>query len=104
MRDGRFQPTLVVTVDAALDDVADVAASGLDPDALRGDAWWWAIRRGEVAPSQALAEDLEAQGASGLLVNSFAPLAGPKDMNLVLWRWSPDSLRVVDDERRLPRP
>jgi hypothetical protein len=51
-----------------------------------------------------LAEDLIAAGHSGLLVRSFAASAGPREMNLVLWTWSADTLRVIDDERRLPAP
>jgi len=51
--------------------------------------------------TQTLSESLIDQGASGLLIRSFAPRSGPNDLNLVLWRWSPDTLRVIDDERRL---
>jgi len=104
MRDGRFQPTLILTLQATLDAVVDASASTLDAAALADPDWWWATRQGRLSPSQAIAEELIAEGAAGLLVRSFAPLAGPKDMNLILWSWSPESLRVIDDEGRLPRP
>lgn len=104
MRNGRFEPTLVVTVEADLQGVVDAAASAIDEDRLAGDEWWWAVREKRLAPSQALAEELIEGGASGLLVRSFAALAGPKDMNLVLWRWSEETVRVLDTGGRLPRP
>lgn len=104
MRNGRFEPTLVVTVEAEIEGVVDAAASGIGEEDLGGDDWWWAVRERRLAPSQALAETLIEGGASGLLVRSFAKLAGPKDMNLVLWRWSEETVRVIDTEGRLPRP
>lgn len=103
-RDGRLQPTLFVSFDARLERIVDAEASGLDHGVLSDPDWKWANRRGEVAPSQALAEGLMAQGAHGLLVRSIAPDAGPLERNLVLWRWDASTLRVVDDEGRLPRP
>jgi len=104
-RDGRFQPTLFVSIEATLEGIADAAASGLDEAVLSEPEWARLNRQGQLAPSQALAEALIGQGATGMLVRSFAPEAGPREMNLVLWSWSPDTLRVIDDERRLaPSP
>jgi RES domain-containing protein len=104
IRSGRLQPTLVVAFEADLTDIVDAAASGLDEALLSTPAWREGQVRGEVSPSQRLAEDLIAQGAHGLLVRSFAPDAGPLEMNLVLWTWDATSLRLIDDERRLPPP
>lgn len=101
MRDGRFQPTLFVSIEARLERIVDAAASSLDEEVLTEPEWWRHMRQGRTAPSQELAENLIAQGANGLLVRSFAPLAGPSDLNLVLWSWDAKTLRVIDDERRL---
>lgn len=103
-RNGRLQPTLFVSFEAKLDGVVDADASALDSALLNDPAWKLAQRTRGVAPSQALAEDLIAQGAYGLMVRSFAPDAGPLEMNLVLWTWDATTLRVVDDEGRLPAP
>ncbi len=100
-RSGRLQPTLVMAYEADLTGIVDASASGLDMAALGDDGW---LRDQGPSPSQALAEDLIAAGHSGLLVRSFAASAGPREMNLVLWTWSADTLRVIDDERRLPAP
>lgn len=100
-RSGRLQPTLVVAVEAEVDAIADAEASGLDPAVLAAPMWREGQLRGEVAPSQRLAEELIAGGARGLLVRSFAPDAGPLEKNLVLWIWPEGSLKVIDDERRL---
>lgn len=101
MRDGNVQPTLILSVHADLTGIVDAAASGLDAAALSEPEWWRHERNGASAPSQSLAEELIAQGANGLLVRSFAPRAGPNDLNLVLWTWDAATLRVLDDERRL---
>jgi hypothetical protein len=73
----------------------------LDEAAISEPEWARLNRQGELAPSQALAETVIGQGATGLLVRSFAPLAGPSDLNIVLWRWDATTLRVIDDEKRL---
>lgn len=96
-----MQPTLFISYEARLADIVDAAASGLPPELLGADDWQRRADAVQLPPSQALAEDLIAQGATGLLVPSFAPDARPGDLNLVLWRWTPETLRVVDDERRL---
>ena len=96
-----MQPTLFISYDASLGDIVDAAASGLPPEMLGADDWQRRAGAGEVPPSQALAESLIAQGAAGMLVRSFAPDARAGDLNLVLWRWTPETLRVVDDEKRL---
>ncbi len=101
-RTKRMQPTLFVSYEASLVDVVDAAASGLDDAVLGADDWQRRMDAEGMAPSQLLADELAAQGAQGLLVRSYAPEASPADLNLVLWRWSSDTLRVVDDEGRLP--
>jgi RES domain-containing protein len=43
---------------------------------------------------------------AGIIVPSYAAGADRKAKNLVLWRWSedlPHRVRIVDEERRLPR-
>lgn len=104
MRSGKLQPTLVVSMDANLMGIVDAAASGITEDLLSTPMWREGQVRGEVAPSQQLAENLIAQGAKGLLVRSFVPDAGPLEMNLVLWTWDATSLRLIDDEARLSSP
>jgi RES domain-containing protein len=101
-RDGRFQPTLFISIEAKLDTIVDAAASGIEEAVLAEPEWARLNRQGTIAPPQQLAETLVGQGATGMLVRSFAPLAGPSDLNLVLWRWDAATLRVVDDEGRLP--
>ena len=60
--------------------------------------------RGEIPPTQALADRLIRAGYVGMLVRSFAAGAGPNDLNLVFWTWGarpPSRVAVIDDERRL---
>lgn len=97
-----MQPTLFISYEARLTGVADAAASGLDPALLGADDWQQRMDEEGVAPSQELAERLIEEGAQGLLVRSFAPNAREDDTNLVLWSWDATTLRVIDDEKRLP--
>lgn len=100
-RVGRLQPVLIVSFEADLRGIVDAAASAiLRPEIVASD-WRDQMRDLGQSESQALAESLIADGANGLLVRSFAPMAGPNDLNLVLWTWDPATLRVIDDERRL---
>ena len=101
VRSGRMQPTLIVAMEARLTDIVDATASELSEHLLSAPMWREGQIRGEIAAPQQLSEDLIAQGARGLLVRSLVPGAGPLEMNLVLWSWDLDSLRVIDDERRL---
>lgn len=107
-----LQPTLLVTyeVDAepvfdALDPAA-LAGQGMAPADLAADDWRLRMRDGGIAPTQAFAGRLMAQGFAGMRVPSFARGAAPGAANLVLWRWGPDlpvAVRLVDDEARLRR-
>lgn len=101
-RTRRMQPTLFISYEARLNGIVDAGASGLDLTVLGADDWQRRMDELGIAPSQTLAEGLIEAGAAGLLVRSFAPLAGPDDLNIVLWSWSTDTLRVIDDEGRLP--
>ncbi len=68
--------------------------------------WESLASRGRTPPSWTLAARLIGQGIAGILVPSFAPAAGPADVNAVFWRWSddlPHQVRVIDDLKRLPR-
>ena len=68
--------------------------------------WEGLASRGTTPPTWTLAERLRGQGVAGILVPSFAPGAGPLDVNAVFWRWSdspPHQVRVIDDLRRLPQ-
>jgi RES domain-containing protein len=109
---GHLQPTTLVSyradIEAVFDsrDAAALKSQGVDPADLSDPSWRDQMRdRGE-ARTQTLARRLSAAGHNGLLVRSFAPGAGPDDLNLVLWRWGEaDGARLVliDDENRLLR-
>jgi RES domain-containing protein len=102
---GTLQPTVLVSYRADLFPVFDAAdpraleEQDLNPEILEARDWRIAMRNGP-APTQALAERLIEEGYCGMRVPSFAPGAGPKDLNLVLWRWK-GMLTLVDDEGRL---
>ena len=69
-------------------------------------AWEDLASRGQVPPSWALARRLIASGVAGIIAPSFAPGASTADLNVVFWRWAdagPHMVRVIDDNRRLPR-
>jgi RES domain-containing protein len=106
-RAGAFQPVTLVCYRADFDPVLDardpaaLAAHGATAELLADDAWRLRTAPSGKAPTQALAERLIAADFVGMLVRSFAPGATPADLNLVLWRWGPDSLSVIDDEGRL---
>ncbi|GGE04500.1 hypothetical protein GCM10011390_24310 [Aureimonas endophytica] len=109
---GSLQPTVLVSYEAAIERVFDATdagllqAAGLDPAALADPSWRDEMKsRGEAA-TQAFARRLFAEGFDGLRVRSFAPGAGAKDLNLVLWRWGAfgtSRLTLIDDENRLSR-
>jgi RES domain-containing protein len=61
---------------------------------------------GRIAPSQAIAKRLRGRGYAGALVPSYVPGATAGNINLVLWKWSPDlphKISVFDPSHRLPR-
>ena len=106
---GTLQPTMLVCYEADIDNVFDTRdASGLfqyqtTPALIPDPAWRDRMSGGGPAPTQALAARLIAEGYAGLLVRSFARGAAKTDLNLVIWCWSPSSLRLIDDENRLRR-
>lgn len=111
-RVGTLQPTTLVCYEAEIARVFDgrhpaaLAAAGIEARDLADDGWRERMRDDGEAPTQVFARRLIDSGHHGLLVRSFAPGAGPADLNLVLWRWgpaAPSRLTLVDDENRLLR-
>lgn len=106
---GTLQPTTLVAYHADLHRVFDTG----DPDQLRdlglqatdlaADDWRFRMQQDGKAPTQLLAERLMADGYVGMQVRSYAKGATAEDLNIVLWSWGDDSLRLVDDEQRLVR-
>ncbi len=66
--------------------------------------WEAEMQSGTVPRSQALADRLGAAGQFGMVVRSFARGAGPTDMNLVLWKWTDNTVKLIDPEGRLSCP
>jgi RES domain-containing protein len=104
---GTLQPTTLVAYEADIGPIFDgtdpaaMAAQGLSPADLAADDWRARMLAEGKAPTQRLAERLKAAGFAGMQVRSFAKGATEADLNLVLWVWGPDALRLVDDEGRL---
>lgn len=66
--------------------------------------WEADMLAGAIPASQALADRLIAAGYAGMRVRSFALGTGAGDINLVMWRWGPETparVVLVDDEGRL---
>ena len=109
---GALQPTTLVSYDADIGAVVDfsdpaaLAAAGWTMAALSDPSWREQMKAKGEAPTQGLARQILDAGGHGLLVRSFAPGAGPADLNLVLWRWGdqpPTRLELIDSEGRLSR-
>jgi RES domain-containing protein len=66
-------------------------------------AWKDLSTQGIKPPSWAMTERLVAGAAAGVIVPSFAKGAGAADINVVFRDWAPHQVRVIDDNRRLPR-
>lgn len=107
---GALQPTTLVSYDADIrivfdtQDLAALAAEGVDEKTLADPTWRDQMRRFGEARTQLWARDLFARGFHGLLVRSFAPGTTIDDLNLVLWKWGaapPARLTLIDDEGRL---
>lgn len=107
----KAQPMTICAYEVDCEDVVDLT-DGRERRRWRiGDAdlscpWEDLAARGQTPPSWTLANRMIAEGRAGILVPSFAPGAGPGDVNAVFWRWSdapPHQVRVVDDTGRLPR-
>jgi RES domain-containing protein len=105
------QPLTICAYDVDCADVADLtdpaARAALHADAADLSCAWEALAlRNMTPPSWVLASRLSAAGVAAIIVPSFAPGATSFDRNIVFWRWAdapPHQVRVVDDERRLPR-
>ncbi len=109
---GTLQPTTLVAYRAKFAllfdgrDLAALAAYEMTPDDLSDPAWRARMLEEDAVPTQILATRLVAEGFAGLLAPSQARGAGPRDVNVVLWRWNDGpgtALAVVDDEGRLKR-
>lgn len=107
---GDLQPTTLVCYHAEIERVFDIAdtaalgAAGLDEAFLADPTWRDQMKKSGEARTQRFARNLIAEGYNGLLVRSFAKGSGPRDMNLVLWRWgesAPSRLTLIDDDDRL---
>ena len=106
---GALQPTMLVSYQADIDPIFDtrdgteMSEYCVTPALIEDAAWRDQMLNGKPVPTQDLAGRLVADGYAGLLARSFAKGASETDLNLVLWAWSPTSLRVIDDEDRLQR-
>ena len=104
-----LNPTLLVCYEADLTPVFDATdaqalmGQGMTPSDLAADDWRLRMDKG-LAPTQAFANRLIAQGFCAMIVPSFARNVAPGARNVVLWRWSdslPARLAVIDPEGRL---
>ncbi|MCB6177324.1 RES domain-containing protein [Rhodobacter sp. Har01] len=102
-----LQPTILVSFQADIEPIFDATnpqalqARGLTAASLAANDWRAQMAAGGEAPTQTLARTLAAEGYAGLLAPSYARLAPPQARNLVLWRWTAETLRLIDDEARL---
>ena len=109
---GTLQPTTLVSYEADIGpvfdglDAAALARYGMTPETLAADDWRIRMQRDGIAPTQAFAAQLIADGFAALRVPSFAKGAVVSDVNLVLWVWGPGlpaRLILIDDEGRLAK-
>lgn len=107
----RIDPCVLCSYDVDCEDLVDLrtararAAAGVRIEEMDS-AWMSAIAEGRRPGSWDVHARLASRGAAGILVPSFAPGAGPKDRNLVLWTWSdelPHRVAVIDPRGLLPR-
>jgi RES domain-containing protein len=107
----RLPPILICEYDVDCEHIADLSDDntrrdlGIDLADLSG-AWLDYQRAGRLAPSQAVAAFLKAEGYAGIIVRSFARQATDANHNLVLWDWGPEPphrVNVHDPEGRLAR-
>jgi RES domain-containing protein len=102
-----LQPTILVSFHADIDPVFDatdpkaLAGQSMTPEALAANDWRVEMAAGKDAPTQRFARRLFQAGHAGMLAPSYARLAPPQARNLILWRWTPETLRLIDDDRRL---
>ena len=107
----KIQPSLIVAYDVDCNKVLDLTKPtilrryGIDDADLSCD-WFNYKLRGRDAPSWRLAERLVSEGHNGIIVRSFLSDASDNDINLVLWKWSPNrpaKVTVHDPDKRLPK-
>ena len=102
-----LQPTMLVSFKTDVNPIFDatdpaaLAGQGMTVEALAANDWRVHMAAGRDAPTQALARRLQDAGFAGMLATSYARLAPPQARNLILWRWTPQTLRLIDDEGRL---
>lgn len=87
-------------------DVDRLESQGFRPSDLADANWEDQMLDGQELIQHRFALAVQAAGHVGVVVPSFAPGAGTRDMNLVLWAWAATGrsvVTVVDDEGRLPR-
>ena len=80
--------------------------AGISETEINSPNWRMSMYSGSIPASQKLADKLIAAGFAGMRCRSFATDAGPDDLNLVLWSWSPERPAravLIDDEGRLAR-
>ena len=107
----RFDPLTVCTYDVDVDGLVDLRTEKTRKRAgvlLADIACPWAtdVASGKRPASWLLAERLITNGASGILVLSFARRAREDMINLVLWKWKdalPHKVKVHDPSGRLSR-
>lgn len=105
-RVGLLQPTTLVCLKADIGPLVDgtdaalLAEHGLAAEDFADPAWQERMLRGQVVPTQDLAERLIGEGYAGLIVPSYARGAPADARNLVLWDWD-GRLLLVDDGGRL---
>ena len=100
-----LQPTLLVSFHADVDPVFDgcdadqLATLNLSPADLAADDWRVRVN----PPGHVLARRLIAAGYAGLIAPSYARMAALGARNLILWRWTPASMALIDDDGRITR-
>jgi len=107
----RIAPMTLVEYDVDCTDIEDLtdastrAALGI-AEADMACSWGEdALILGKTPASWAMATQLIAGGAAGIIVPSYAPEAAPDHRNLVLWRWAsrrPHRVRAYDPTGKLP--
>lgn len=107
--DNKLEPTTIVQYDIDCEDIVDLTQAS---ERRRWDApprvlqcgWLELSHKGKPVPSWDLADRLIKAGIAGILVQSFAPGAKAKDVNLVLWKWGPrlpHKVVAVEPNKRL---
>ncbi len=107
---GHLQPTVLVSYHADIAPVFNatvdnaLSAFNLSPGELAASDWREQMLTKGKSPTQTFADELISAGYAGMLHRSYALGATHEALNLVLWQWSTsgNTIRVIDDEKRLP--